>query len=67
MCPEVDIKSPTFMLEVAIMYLTLSPLATKAIFALRQGSYCKFKTFSTSGGPSFGPTRQLSTHLYFFL
>ena len=39
MCPDVDIKSPGFIVDVAVMYLTLSPLATRAILAGWHGSY----------------------------
>ena len=66
-CPEVEIKSPGFIVLVAIINLIRSPLATAAILAVLQGSYWMLITFSTNGGPSLGPCRQLSTHLYLFL
>ena len=67
MCPEVEIKSPGFIVLVAKMNLARSPPATTAILAVLQGSYWMLITLSTSGGPSLGPCLQLSTHLYFFL
>jgi len=49
---EVVIKSPIFMVLVAVMYLALVPEATKAMRGVLHGSYWMFRTRSTSGVPS---------------